>query len=161
MRVLIIGLGSIAKKHIKALRAICKDESLELYALRSSKSSVAFEDVINVYSFDEIPDIHTLDFCIISSPTSKHQAHIELCLAYDFPMFIEKPLSHTLDVGKCSADIQHRKTYIACNLRFLESLNFVKQTYLTNSESIINEVNTYCGSYLPDWRPGQGLPNDL
>lgn len=155
MRVLIIGLGSIAKKHIKALKTICFKSPLEIFALRSSKESKSFEDVINVFSFEDIPEIENLDFCIISSPTSKHQEHIEMCLNYDFPIFIEKPLSHTLEVGKFSLGMDNRKTYIACNLRFLESLNFVKHTYLSDGNSTINEVSSYCGSYLPDWRPEQ------
>jgi predicted dehydrogenase len=46
------------------------------------------------------------------------------------------------------------KTYVACNLRFHPAINFIK-SYLNSNMSKLNEVNVYCGSYLPKWRPLQ------
>ncbi|MCT4665376.1 MAG: Gfo/Idh/MocA family oxidoreductase [Flavobacteriales bacterium] len=155
MKVLIIGLGSIAKKHISALQSLVPENELEIYALRSSKASQSYQNIINVYTLEEIPGIQFIDFCIISSPTSKHEEHITACLKYDFPLFIEKPLSHYQGISKIADQLKDRKTYIACNLRFLECINFVKQAYLSDPKNRVNEVNVYCGSHLPDWRPGQ------
>jgi len=43
---------------------------------------------------------------------------------------------------------------VACNLRFLNCLRFTK-TFITHKR--INEVNIYCGSYLPEWRPDRNF----
>ena len=43
-------------------------------------------------------------------------------------------------------------TYVACNLRFLDSIRFVKEQLPDFQNKKLNEVNVYCGSYLPDWR---------
>ena len=54
MKVLIVGLGSIACKHIEALRII--NESVIIYALRSSvlKESLNFINVENIFSLDNL-----------------------------------------------------------------------------------------------------------
>ncbi|MGB1296260.1 MAG: Gfo/Idh/MocA family protein [Flavobacteriales bacterium] len=151
MNVLIVGLGSIARKHIKALREI--DPEVRFFALRSSKTSKTEEGVENIFNFEDIKALQ-LDFCIISSPTSVHFEHIKLLTPLNIPLFIEKPLSHTLEVECLKNKLAETKTYVACNLRFLDALRFVKDKMLSDSKLIINEVQVYCGSYLPDWRPG-------
>lgn len=149
MRVLIIGLGSIALKHIKALRAI--DAASEIFALRSSRTSSEMEGIKNIYSYTEIPDLK-FDFAIISNPTALHAQAIETLIPFNIPLFIEKPLFDKLVYKKIvdKAETSQIKTYVACNLRFLDCLAFTKD-FIKNKR--INEVNSYCGSYLPDWRP--------
>ena len=70
-------------------------------------------------------------------------------------MFIEKPLfSEITEDTQCLVDqieSKNIKTYVACNLRFLECLQQLKKII---KEKVVNEVNVYCGSYLPNWRPG-------
>ncbi len=85
MKVLIIGLGSIALKHIKALKKV--DEKIEIFALRSSKSEVEFDihDISCIYSFDELNFIP--DFIIISNPTFRHFKTIEDLFASKVPHF--------------------------------------------------------------------------
>lgn len=150
MKVLIIGLGSIGKKHVAALRSI--NPSIQIDALRSSKSNVELEGVVNYYEFNEIKQ-NKYDFAIISNPTSEHKRTIEQVVQLNIPLFIEKPLFHNLDIEDLVKNvISHNiTTYVACNLRFLNSLIFLKK-YLTSNSIRINEINVYCGSYLPDWR---------
>ncbi len=152
MNVLIIGLGSIAKKHIDALHQI--SNNFKIFALRSSSSSEPYLNVKNLYSLSQIKE-RCIDFIIISTPTSKHLENIQALIEFDIPLFIEKPLFNTLEVKNVLDQIkrQNLKTYVACNLRFLDSLIYVKNEFLGNANFKVNEVNAYCGSYLPDWRP--------
>lgn len=153
MKVLIIGLGSIAKKHIDAIRKL--DEFAEVFALRSSvnrKSDVV--GVTDVYSLNDLK-IADLDFIIISNPTSEHFLTIKQLSEFNVPLFIEKPLFSeiTEDTQYLVEQIENKniKTYVACNLRFLECLQQLKEII---KGKVVNEVNVYCGSYLPNWRPG-------
>lgn len=152
MKVLIIGLGSIAHKHIAALRKI--NPECEIMALRSSLTAAKFDGVRNLYSYNEIEG-EKFDFVVISTPTSEHLKSIEAVQKLGCPLFIEKPIFHTLEcqsiVDKLSSS--GTLTYVACNLRFLECLNFIKESLVTKDKRI-NEVNVYCGSYLPEWRKG-------
>lgn len=151
MRVLIIGLGSIAKKHIDALRVLYKE--LEVYALRSTADSAKYQDVINLSSLDNI-STYNFDFAIISNPTAKHYETLAVFKDLNIPLFIEKPLFG--DVGEDESKLVDfytdnlAVTYVACNLRFLSCLQEIK---IILKDKRINEVNVYCGSYLPEWRP--------
>lgn len=152
MKVLIIGLGSIAKKHIEALKHV--DKKTEIYALRRTSHCDNIENIKNIYDINTF-DMKKIDFVIISNPTSEHLSTIQKISLYNKPLFIEKPLfSEINDYTQLLVNqLEEKKTstYVACNLRFLDCLTRLKD--ILKSERI-NEVNVYCGSYLPDWRPG-------
>lgn len=150
MTILIVGLGSIAKKHILAIQLLEPDAVI--YALRSTLSALPIEGIKNIYSLAELAGIK-LDFAILSNPTAQHKASIEQLLDCHCPLFIEKPLFHSLDIELLVAKVVEAGvlTYVACNLRFLNCLEFI-QKELSDTSKRINEVNAYCGSYLPDWR---------
>ena len=153
MNILLIGLGSIAKKHIAVLRSLKID--FKIYALRSNLASNIENGVENIFSLDNI-NIH-FDFAIISNPTHLHFEYIEKLADRGINLFIEKPAIHSLDnSNRLIKLIEDKKiiTYVACNLRFHPCILFLKN-FINSKNLIINEVNIYCGSYLPDWRPGR------
>ncbi len=152
MKVLIIGLGSIAKKHITSLLELIPD--VEIYALRSADNSANVSNVLNIYDLKDSPN--DVDFIIISNPTSLHASAIEQILIFNAPLFIEKPIFDKIDNNISLVNLiqeKRLKTYIACNFRFHPVIDFLKH-YIQNSNKRINEVNVYCGSYLPEWRNG-------
>ena len=147
MKVLIIGLGSIARKHIKALKQIKPD--VEFFALRSGTSTDKEEGVTNILSIADCPEI---DFIIISNPTAFHADAIKQAITFKKPLFIEKPPFHTLEnVNECLELVNKNNiiTYTAFNLRFLDCLVYLKKNAVLTK---VQEVNVYCGSYLPSWR---------
>lgn len=152
MKVVIVGLGSIGRKHVAALRKM--DASCQIFALRSAPVSQKMEGVENIYRYEDILSIQP-DFIIISNPTALHYDALSKVVKYDIPLFIEKPIFDYLDSKKneLMLEIENRKiiTYVACNLRFLHALKKIKEEVVNER---VNEVNSYCGSYLPDWRPG-------
>ena len=155
MNVLILGLGSIARKHIAVLRAICPEVCIS--ALRHSRSSTPVEGVDDIYAWDDVlARKGDFDFVIIATPTSEHISSIQKALELRVPLFIEKPLSHTIcGIEQIVEQVKEVKlqTYVACNMRFLESICHLRS--LIEDEKVrVNEVNVYCGSYLPDWRLG-------
>lgn len=153
MNVLIIGLGSIARKHIYAIETLCIDA--KIYALRSNLGAEIEAGVENIYDLDNVDVL--FDFAIISNPTHLHYQFIENLALKNIPLFIEKPAIHSLEnADKLVKLIDDKKinTYVACNLRFHPCIAFLKDKIHTESLRI-NEVNVYCGSYLPDWRPGK------
>jgi predicted dehydrogenase len=153
MNVLIIGIGSIALKHIDAIRKVTVNAVI--YAFRSKPNANIHQEVINIYDLDSCNV--SFDFAIISNPTYLHFQFIEILLKKRINIFIEKPPVNTLcNYNKLLKYSLEYKVinYVACNLRFHPCLQFLKKEMKTNTRRI-NEINVYCGSFLPDWRPMQ------
>lgn len=154
MNILIVGLGTISKKHVEAIR-LHRAEA-KIYALRSNKNAHLEEGIKNIFGLDEID--FKIDFAIISNSTHLHFEWIEKLIEYKCPLFIEKPALHTLegtDELLAKMEANNILSYVACNLRFHPCVTFMNSLVKEGSIGKINEVNVYCGSYLPDWRPGQ------
>lgn len=155
MNVLIIGLGSIAFKHISVLKAI--NPSVTVYALRSTLKSEEHQGIINIYDLDT--NNLKFDFAIVSNPTYLHYEYIELLSKKGISLFIEKPpVNSLIDINRLIECTENANilTYVACNLRFHPCIQFLKSEI---KDKRINELNVYCGSYLPEWRPTKDFRN--
>lgn len=153
MNILIVGLGSIATRHIAAIRAIRPDAAI--YALRSGTCGTSAGGVTDIRSLDELAGSH-IDFAVISNPTSRHAEAVEALLPLRVPMLIEKPVFHSPALAPLAQRLRSEGilSCVACNLRFLESIGFLRRHITDNPGHRVNEVNVYCGSYLPEWRKG-------
>lgn len=160
--ILVVGLGSIAKKHIDALYKI--NPNYTIYALRSDRQSKPYTtsnglEVQNLYNLEDIAEID-LDFAMITNPTSAHYSTINSLSCFNIPLFIEKPLFDTIQNERDSQLIKNLEkrnilTYVAYVLRFHPGIQFLKELVSEGELKKIEEVTVYSGSYLPDWRPNQ------
>lgn len=149
MKVLIIGLGSIAGKHVEALKKI--NAGVEFFALRA-RMAASLPGVKDIYKISDIPS--DISFIVISNPTSMHADAIEKILHLKKPLFIEKPFASSLpDAERVSRIIAKEQilAYLAYPLRFHPVLQELKRL-LEKETSAIQEVSIYNGSYLPGWR---------
>jgi len=148
MKILIIGLGSIAAKHIDAISQAV--DGYELFALRSNPNPDIHQGITNVTTVEG-----NYDLVIISTPSYNHLDDLKKLTGTTMPIMVEKPFlisKDQIEVFK-SLDLSN-PIYVACNLRFVPSFNkFLEE--VRKDKSKINEVTSYCGSYLPDWRPYQ------
>jgi len=152
MTALFIGFGSIARKHAGSLMNIYPDAVM--YALRSKRDAPAIPGVTSIYEWSDLP-LH-IDFAVIATPTFLHTTALKILLGKKIPVMLEKPIADSLDgLDMISEQIiaENAFVYIACNLRFLPVLQFLKK-FIGENNPVINEVNIYAGSFLPGWRPG-------
>uniref|UniRef100_UPI004047BC7D Gfo/Idh/MocA family protein n=1 Tax=Algoriphagus sp. TaxID=1872435 RepID=UPI004047BC7D len=153
MNILIVGLGSIARKHIEAIKFL--NCNVTIYAFRSTNNVIDEDGIFNVFNLDNLNI--TFHFAIISNPTHLHYKFIQIFAIKNIPIFIEKPAIHTLENSTELVNLIKANnviSYVACNLRFHPCILFIKE-YIHSSSNRINEVNVYCGSYLPHWRPNR------
>jgi predicted dehydrogenase len=77
-------------------------------------------------------------------------------------VFVEKPLSHTLDHTEDlieEASAAERVVLVGCNLRFFPSLQLVKQLLDDGTIGRPLAARAQCGYYLPFWHPDSDYRN--
>lgn len=155
MKVCFVGVGSIARRHIKNLTEICKERNMELSidAFRRSTSVAADKmEFDNVYTnADELPNDY--DIIFITNPTDLHMDTLNALHLKSKHFFVEKPLTSLkklteVETFKCREESVY---YVACPLRYTSVIQYLKSH--VNSDEIV-AARCISSSYLPDWRPG-------
>ncbi len=157
MRIAFIGLGSIAKKHIIAIKKIEPD--VILFAVRHKKNAPVVKGIKNI-SLNNLAEL-SLDAIILSNPSVFHAQFIEYLIPLNIAIMVEKPICVTKEQWVTLDKLTNKKLpiiYTACNLRFHPLIQFLKK-YLKEKPGRIYEVNAYCGSYLPKWRSNTSYSN--
>lgn len=96
-----------------------------------------------------------IDFVMICNPTSEHFEAIEKSANLGVPLFIEKPPLMDLKCAKELVGIireQKISTYTAFLFRFHPVFLWLGQNLKGKR---VLEIQAYCGSYLPEWRPNR------
>lgn len=151
---LVVGSGSIAKRHIKNLR----DEFPDLKVVCVSSSGRAL-DIAETGASEVVHDLTTAislkpDFAIIASPAPFHLRNADELLKAEVPVLIEKPLCVSLSELKHFDWGQHSGAIgIAYNLRFMPAAKIVKNLLDDGVVGPISTAFAEVGQYLPDWRP--------
>lgn len=142
MKVLIIGYGSIGKRHEGVLSQFKNIKTIDIVTKQNLDNKNTF------LSLKKVTNLNSYDYFIISSPTNKHfkqLKYIESKVSNKI-IFCEKPLFKTDKKLK----IKNNSVYIGYVLRFHPLLLKLKK--ILNNEKILS-ANTSCGQYLPTWRP--------
>lgn len=155
MKILIIGFGSIAKRHIKNLLEL---SDIEILVCTKQINFGNFKNYCKF--FNKLNDAirENPNAAIIANNTSEHvKTAIELS-KNNIDLFIEKPLSNnTLGIKKLTKLIHEKKliSMMGCNLRFHENIIAIKDLIDKKSIGKIISVQAESGSYLPDWHPNE------
>lgn len=148
MKVLVIGFGSIGKRHYDVLSKLSKVKTIDLV----SKQNI--EDKICYKNLEAVNNINQYDYFVIASETNKHFEQLKF-LEKNIKnklIFCEKPLFES----KKDLEIKNNKVFVGYVLRFhplLEKLN----EFIKNEKIIL--VNAKCGQYLPSWRSNTDYRN--
>ncbi len=140
MKALVIGYGSIGRRHIQLLNELGCETAL--ISTRRIDYSPLYSDIKNGL------EKHQPDYVVIANSTDEHyRTFVKLAdLGYKGIVLIEKPLFHRFGEAASGEDMQ---TYVAYNLRFHPIVSQLKS--FLDKEKIIS-VLAYVGQYLPDWR---------
>ena len=156
MKVCFVGVGSIARRHIKNLHQLCSERNIQLTidAIRRPSSNILEtpELVSNVYtSVSELQEEY--DVIFLTNPTEYHAEMLIQLHDHGRNFFIEKPIA-SLDSVDRIAQLKLRPEsiyYVACPLRYTNVIQFLKKEIDPNT---VNCVRSISSSYLPEWRPG-------
>ncbi len=141
-KVLIVGYGSIGKKHARILKKLNIVSKIYVLTKQNCKK------FIKIKNFKEIKNIDP-DYIIIASRTSDHYKHLLLIekILKNKIILVEKPLFKDFKRIK----IKRNKVFVGYNLRYHPIIKFIKNFI---EKRKIFSVHINCHSYLPNWRKG-------
>lgn len=142
MRALVVGQGSIGRRHARLLGGMGLDVAVV------SRGEV---DGVPVYrELDTALGRHRPSYVVIANRTAEHYSSLATlaALGFDGAVLVEKPLFEAL-----RGIPQHRFSRLAVgyNLRFHPVLTELKRRIASRT---VLAAELYAGQWLPDWRPG-------
>lgn len=146
MKILIVGLGSIGKRHAACLQQM---GGIEIAVLRTAKGTLKDKSEFTEFYSIDAALAYEPDGVIIANPTSLHVLSALPFLQQGIKILVEKPIADT------AADAEQLEAYsdilrVAYCVRFLPLTNVIKA--IAGKERIF-KLSFKRSYYLPKWHP--------
>ncbi len=169
MKVLVVGLGGIGQRHVRNLRALLGDR-VEFLAYRVRRllhvvtPALEADESHNIEREYGIRVFDTLDSALaagpqaafICNPSSMHVRAALACVRAGCDVFLEKPVSNSLD-GVCelmeAASSLQRIVAVGYQLRFHPCFQALQEIVRGGLLGQLLAVRAQVGEYLPAWHP--------
>ncbi len=155
MHALVIGLGSIGRRHFQNLRTL----GCEAISVVTRKAATARELGADAIHLDLETALRTrvYEVAFLCTPTALHLEGLRALLdARVERIYTEKPVSHSLEGVEAILD-RHRSSpsqvVVGYDLRFDPGLGQVREAIGRGAIGQVLSANAVVGQYLPDWRP--------
>ena len=166
---LFVGLGGIGQRHLRNLRTLLGD-SVDVVAYRVRRERQTLDDNLQVvpgvdleqkYGVSTCPNLEQAlasrpDVVFVTNPSSLHVPVALEAARQGCHLFIEKPLSHSLDqVNELAAlcDQQKLVTCVAYQLRYHPGFLRLQALLSANAVGKLLSVRAEVGEYLPGFHP--------
>lgn len=153
-RILIVGLGSIGKRHLRLARGLMPNADIRV--LRHQNNNEVHEYSNGSFSNLDEAVAFKPQIAVIASPASCHVATSQSLADDGVHLLVEKPLSDSLSgVSRLLETCKDKDLVLLTgyNLRFLPSLQRYKDLLDECIIGNIFSVRCEIGQYLPTWRP--------
>lgn len=175
MRVLFVGLGSAGQRHLRNLKRLYGDD-VEIMAYRVRKLQRVFDDQMHIVDgkgLDEEYGIRVFDdyeqalqtepdVVFVTNQNSRHMEYAVKAAKVGCHLFIEKPISVTLEgVDELEAEMKaHGKlAYVGYQNRLHPCVKKAKELLGSGSLGQIYMVYSELGEYLPGMHPWEDYRN--
>ena len=162
MNVLVVGYGSIGRRHVDNLLKLRQIDQIIVCSNHhdSFQNHPEKEKLKLVRSLEELSSMTShgrqFRFAIVANETYKHTETANVLANSGVHLFIEKPLSHSLkdaiSLRKILAN-KEIKIFIAYNLRFLGAIQYINNQLRAGVIGSLYFAEIEVGQYLPLWRP--------
>jgi predicted dehydrogenase len=152
-RILIVGLGSIGKRHLRLARELLPNADIRV--LRHQATNEVHEYSNGSFSSIEEAFAFAPQIAVIASPAPFHIAIAQALAEVGVHLLIEKPLSASLSgVMQLLETCQNQSVVLLTgyNLRFLPSLQRYRDFLGGGVVGKVLSVRCEIGQYLPSWR---------
>jgi predicted dehydrogenase len=169
MKILMIGLGGIGQRHVRNLRSLFGD-SIEIIAYRvrrqmhvitpamGADASRSVEAEYAIHSFSSLDEAlaEQPDVAFVCNPSSMHVPVALACLRAGCDLFIEKPLTDSMDGASeliCEAAQRQAIAMVGYQLRFHPCLRKLSEIIESGILGNLLSARAIVGEYLPNWHP--------
>jgi predicted dehydrogenase len=159
MKILVMGAGNIARRHIRNLKQLVPQVTLTLWRRQASMDDPELAAWIQRVVTTETEALaQNYDAAIIASPAPLHVPVAQKLAERGVHLLIEKPFSTTLAgiealIATCAA--KKIVLMVGYNLRFHAALQMVQTAIGAGRIGRVVSLRAEVGQYLPDWRPGK------
>lgn len=168
MRILIAGLGAIGQRHARNLRALRPDTELIAFRRRQRKYVITdrlerddsrdVEKELGITAFGNLDEALATqpEAVFICTPSSQHLEIAQRAANADCHLFIEKPVSHTMDgLAQLQETTAARQlvTFIASQWRFHPCVRALRELLQAGTLGAISSADFDYAEFLPDWHP--------
>ena len=153
-KILIVGLGSIGKLHLKIARELFPDAEILVFRHLKSLDIPEFSNGC-IYSIEEIISFDP-EIGIICNPSSLHVSIAKAMAELKTNLLIEKPISSSLEGVQELIQLfneNDKVLFVGYNLRFSYSLNHFRKLLEYHEIGNILSVRCEVGQSLINWRP--------
>lgn len=157
MRGLIVGLGSIGKRHLANFRNLRPDDDIAVLRRHDDGEAVRIGADGCLTSLAEAI-AYQPDWAVIASPATYHVVTAVPLARSGVKLFVEKPLAGTIDQARRIVDacrIHNQLLMTGYNLRFHPCLETMRVAIESRRIGRLKHIQASVGQYLPDWRPSQ------
>lgn len=151
MKVLFIGIGSIAGRHIKNFKEICPHSHITVLRSGIGKSlPITLQGIIDkiLFKASELEDWY--DAVFVTNPTSMHYDTLLSYADKSNYFFVEKPVFQLGTENIQMLQETNKTYYVACPLRYTNVIQYIKNNF---NFSDVYSIRCISSSYLPAWRP--------
>lgn len=155
MKILIVGLGSIGKRHLNNIFSL----GYRNIVLVSRSKNIPIEySALQVFTTIQAAiEVEKFDAAVICTPTAQHIEALTLLLESGIKnIYVEKPVSNSFNhILKVQSLITNSSSRVQVGFDMHYDLGLQKVKSLIHQKVIgqIVSVNAQVGQYLPDWRP--------
>lgn len=156
MKALVVGGGSIGSRHLRNLNQLGVEHLGVVETDVSRRATLAAGTPATGFSTLQEGLDWAPHFVVVATPTHLHAEQTLEIVRAGFPVFVEKPLSHSPAGVREISDLVSRTklvSLVACNMRFHPGPAKVKRLVDEGRLGRILFARIHTGSYLPEWRP--------
>ena len=155
MKILVIGTGSIGKRHIDNLVAL--GAQVLAFSYRGQTDTRPHWQGHVQWVADWSLALRQVDAVVIANGTAQHMEVASACAQAGVPFFIEKPLSHQMQgVDALLAAVEAANLVVEAGfmMRWHPNLRWIRDQLDTRTWGAALYMRASVGQWLPDWRPG-------
>ena len=159
-RVLIVGFGSIGKRHLRIARTLIPNADIRV--LRHKPTSYVIDYSNGSFNRVEEAIAFAPQLAVIANPAPFHIPVAQALAEIGVHLLVEKPLSASLiGVTDLIETCIQKNTALLTgyNLRFMPSLRYFRDSLATNLIGSVLSVRAEIGQDLPSWRPDSDYRN--